>query len=243
MPVHDRPDLRDRSHVFRNRSHAGRVLADMLEGLRGSDARVVAIPAGGVPVAATLARALELELEVAVVSKVTLPWNTEVGYGAVAFDGSVLLNEPLLRETGLARAEVEQGIAATREKVARRVAALGGETKTASPAGTSVLVDDGLASGFTMRVAIQALRAIGAKRAVIAVPTGSLRTVRDLARQVAELYCANIRTGSSFAVADAYERWTDVEEGEAAAILRTFWSDGGGPRRAPRARQGTAEST
>lgn len=227
MTVHDRSDLRDRSHVFRNRLHAGSVLAEMLEALRGSDARVLAIPAGGVPVAATLARALELELGVAVVSKVTLPWNTEVGYGAVAFDGSVLLNEPLLRETGLTRAEVEQGIAATREKVARRVAALGGETKTASPAGTSVLVDDGLASGFTMRVAVGALREIGAKRVMIAVPTGSLRTVRDLAREVDELYCANVRSGWSFAVADAYEYWTDVEEAEAAAILQRFRTEAG----------------
>jgi predicted phosphoribosyltransferase len=228
MTVHERSDLRDRSHVFRNRLHAGSVLADMLEALRGSDARVLAIPAGGVPVAATLARALELDLGVAVVSKVTLPWNTEVGYGAVAFDGSVLLNQALLRETGLTRAQVEQGIAATREKVARRVAALGGGTKTASPAGTSVLVDDGLASGFTMRVAIGALREIGAKRVVIAVPTGSLRTVRDLAREADELYCANVRSGWSFAVADAYEHWTDVQEGEAATILRRFRTEAGG---------------
>lgn len=228
MTVHDRSDLRDRSHVFHDRLHAGSVLAEMLEALRGSDARVLAIPAGGMPVAATLARELELELGVAVVSKVTLPWNTEVGYGAVAFDGSVLLNEPLLRETGLTRVEVEQGIAATREKVARRVAALGGETTTASPAGTSVLVDDGLASGFTMRVAIGALREIGAKRVVIAVPTGSLRTVRDLAREVDELYCANVRSGWSFAVGDAYEHWTDVAEGEAAAILQRFRTEAGG---------------
>lgn len=226
MTLHDRSDLRDRARVFRDRFHAGSVLAEMLEALRCSDARVVAIPAGGVPVAATLARALELELDVAVVSKVTLPWNTEVGYGAVAFDGSVLLNEPLLRETGLTPAEVEQGLAATREKVARRVAALRGNTQTLSPAPTSVLVDDGLASGFTMRVAILALRAIGARRVVIAVPTASLRTARALAPEVDELYCANVRSGSSFAVADAYEHWSDVEEGEAAAILRRVWTEG-----------------
>jgi predicted phosphoribosyltransferase len=232
MKVHERSDLRDRSHVFRDRTHAGSVLADMLEVLRGSDARVLGIPAGGVPVAASVARTLELPLDVAVVSKVTLPWNTEVGYGAVAFDGSVLLNEPLVRETGLTPAEVEQGIAQTREKVARRVVAMGGQTQIVSPAATRVLVDDGLASGFTMRVAVRALRAVGAERIVIAVPTGSLRTVCDLAPEVDELYCANVRSGWSFAVAEAYERWNDVEEDEAIAILQRFSAEAGGPGRA-----------
>jgi predicted phosphoribosyltransferase len=196
----------------------------MLEALRGSDARVLAVPAGGVPVAASLARALGLALGVAVVSKITLPWNTEVGYGAVAFDGSVLLNQPLLRQLGLRREEVERGIAATRAKVERRLAALGDATRTAPPAETSVLVDDGLASGFTLRAALGALRGLGARRVWIAVPTGSLRTLHELAPEPDELYCANVRSGPAFAVADAYEHWTDVEEAEAAAILRDFRS-------------------
>jgi predicted phosphoribosyltransferase len=225
MAIHDRADLRDRYRVFRDREHAGNVLAEMLEALRGSDARLFAIPAGGVPVAASIAHALELQLSAAVVSKVTLPWNTEVGYGAVAFDGSVLLNEPLIRQTGLTRGEVAQGVAATREKVARRVAAMGEQPETTSLAGTSVLVDDGLASGFTMRVAIGALRDAGAERVVIAVPTGSLRTVSDLAGGVEELYCANVRSGSGFAVADAYQHWSDVEEEAAVAILQRLGTE------------------
>ncbi len=109
------PELRNRGHVFRDRAHAGEVLAGMLAEYRGSDALVLGIVAGGVPVAASLARALGLALDVAVVSKVTLPWNTEMGYGAVAYDGTLRLNEDVVTRMGLGPAEVEKGIARARE--------------------------------------------------------------------------------------------------------------------------------
>src|SRR5512136_2914145 len=118
----ERDDLRNRARVFRDRAHAGAVLAEMLAPSfdRRENAMVLAIPAGGVPVAVPIARRLALPLDLAAVSKITLAWNTEAGYGAVAFDGSVRLNDALVREIGLSEAEVEAGIARTREKVARR---------------------------------------------------------------------------------------------------------------------------
>ena len=82
--VVDLPDLRDQVAVFRNREHAGEILAGMLEVHSHGEAMVMAVPAGGVPVAKVLAGQLNLPLDIAVVSKITLPWNTEVGYGAVA---------------------------------------------------------------------------------------------------------------------------------------------------------------
>jgi predicted phosphoribosyltransferase len=166
---------------------------------------------------------LKLPLDVAVVSKITPPWNSEVGYGAVAFDGSVRLNEATRHGMGLGDAEVRRGIEETLAKVRRRVQRLHGSCDLHAVADrAAILVDDGLASGFTMRVAIEAVRKAGATDIVVAVPTGSLRAVEDLAPQVEELYCANVRAGSSFAVADAYEHWTDVEEHEASAILSQF---------------------
>lgn len=223
MALHDLPELRDRPHVFRDRAHAGEVLAGMLESWRGGDAWVLAIPAGGVPVAAALCRILALPLGVAVVSKITPPWNTEVGYGAVAFDGTVRLNRALVARFGLEASEVERGIEATRSKVRRRAAELRGEVEPAAIAGRdALLVDDGLASGFTLRVAIDALRPLAPRRLAVAVPTGSPGPLASLAALADELYCANVRGGpGGFAVADAYERWSDVEEDEAAAILGT----------------------
>jgi predicted phosphoribosyltransferase len=216
----ERSALRERTDVFADRADAGRQLAELVRQAVSPKARVLAIPAGGVPVAAALARSLGWPLDVAVVSKITLPWNTEAGYGAVAFDGSLLLNEELVRHCGLTERQVEQGVAATRFKVERRVERLRkGRGALRLTGETVVLVDDGLASGFTMRAAVAACRGAGALRVVVAVPTGHARAVERLQGEVDDLVCANVRSGPSFAVADAYERWSDVPEVEAELLL------------------------
>lgn len=191
----------------------------LAQGLAGKGI-VLAIPAGGVPVAAVIARRLGLPLDLAVVSKVLLPWDTEAGYGAVAYDGTVRLNEPLIAALDLPPETVETGIAATRERVARRVRILrGGRPLPDLSATPAILVDDGLASGFTMRVAVEALRRGGAAAVHVAVPTGHLEAVERLAPAVDSLFCPNVRGGRSFAVAAAYRTWADVSEDEVRAIL------------------------
>ena len=198
-------------------------MAGMLDALRGSPARILAIPAGGVPVAAQVATGLGLPLDLAVVSKITLPWNTESGYGAVAFDGTVHLNRELIAALGLRPEVIDQGIARTQEKVARRVRELrGDETRPDLRHRTAVLIDDGLASGFTMLTAIEALRHLAPDKLIVAVPTGHYDAVERVAAAVDSLYCPNIREGYSFAVADAYEQWSDVEETTVTDILRSF---------------------
>lgn len=225
LPVNavDLPELRDRIAVFRDRGHAGAVLAKMLNEYSGSDALVMAIPAGGVPVATVVAEELGLPLDIAVVSKITLPWNTEAGYGAVAFDGTARLNHDLVARIGLSEAEIEEGIERTTAKVARRVKSLRGKRPLPDLSVCEViLVDDGLASGFTMRVAVEALRKRSAARIIVAVPTAHSHSVEKVAAEVESLYCANIRGGWSFAVADAYVHWSDVGEEEVAAILASL---------------------
>jgi len=218
--IYSLPRLRDCQSVFRDRTHAGRCIADMI---KESDAVVLGIPAGGIPVAAVVARTLGLSLDVAVVSKITLPWNTEAGYGAVAFDGSLQLNEPLIIQSGLSRKQVQAGVDKTRRKVAERTRRLRGEKPLLELYDkTVILVDDGLASGYTMRVAVEALTRCKVGRMIVAVPTGHVAAVEEIARQVHTLYCPNIRSGPRFAVADAYEYWADISESEAEAILKTF---------------------
>ena len=214
-------ELRDRVAVFRDREHAGEILAGMLARCEGSRAVLFAVPAGGVPVAAVMAGRLRLRLEVAVVSKITMPWNTEAGYGAVAFDGSVLLNEGILARIGLTEAQIEQGRRTTLEKVQRRLRKFRGDRPLPDLQATkAILVDDGLASGFTMLAAIGALRRLGGRDVVVAVPTAGASAVERVAPAVESLYCANIRGGMSFAVASAYERWEDVEEEDAVSLFR-----------------------
>ena len=220
----EREDLRNRAHVFRDRAHAGAVLAEMLAPSfdRRPHAMVLAIPAGGVPVAAPIAQRLALPCDLAVVSKITLAWNTEAGYGAVAFDGSAYLNDAFVRRIGLSEADVETGVARTREKVVRRNAALRENRSYAAVTGADVvLVDDGLASGFTLRAAVAAVRATGAASISVAVPTAHESSARAITASVEGFYCPNVRSGHSYAVADAYKKWSDVDEETVRAILVT----------------------
>jgi putative phosphoribosyl transferase len=219
----DLPELREQPHVFQDRTHAGQVLARMLSTDDKQTGTILAIPAGGVPVGIVMAEKTGLEFDVAVVSKITLPWNTEAGYGAVAFDGTVKLNEDLIKRVSLTSDDVKKGIEKTTAKVARRVAKLrSGKLFPDLRNRSVILVDDGLASGFTMRVAVSALRSAGTGRIVVAVPTGHRHSVETIAQKVDTLYCANIRGGYSFAVASAYRNWSDVDEEDVVRIMKQY---------------------
>jgi putative phosphoribosyl transferase len=217
----DLPELREQTHVFQDRTHAGEVLTRMLMDDDKQAGIILAVPAGGVPVGVVMAEKTGLDFDVAVVSKITLPWNTEAGYGAVAFDGTVKLNKDLVRRVNLTDEQVKIGIEKTKAKVARRVKKLRGRQPFPDLGNRcAILVDDGLASGFTMRVAITALRSAGAGRIVVAVPTGHRQSAEIIAQEVESLYCANIRGGFSYAVASAYQHWSDVTEEDVVNILQ-----------------------
>jgi putative phosphoribosyl transferase len=219
--VIDLTELRDRVCVFRDRAHAGKTLAGLLVKYTNTDALVLGIPAGGLPVAAVIADTLNLSLDVLVVSKITLPWNTEAGYGAVAFDGTVRLNQKLVHGLGLSEQDIQQGIQKTSCKVTARVKTLRGKRPFPDVSNHPVLlVDDGLASGFTMLVGIEALQKAGARQIAVAVPTGHSNSVKMMADHVETIYCANIRSGWSFAVAEAYERWSDVSDDEVIDMVK-----------------------
>lgn len=219
--IYDYLELRNRTGVFRDREQAGIKLAEMLKEYKDTDAVVLAIPAGGVPVAASLALDLKLTLDVAVVSKITLPWNTEVGYGAVAFDGTVKLNEELVSQMELTTEDIEEDIKKATLKVQRRFQKFRGEKPLPDllkhPA---ILVDDGVASGFTMLVAVEALKHQKVSELVVAVPTGHLQALEKISPEVDRIFCANVRGGWGFAVADAYQTWYDVEEDVVMDILK-----------------------
>jgi predicted phosphoribosyltransferase len=222
-------EYRDRFRIFRDRPHAGEILAGMLTATAPDAAVVLAVPAGGVPVGREVAQRLNLPLDLLVVSKITLPWDTEAGYGAVAFDGTVRINEALVHRLRLSRKEVEQGISRTREKVGRRQVLLrGGRPLPELKGRPAIVVDDGLASGYTLSVGVEALRKSGVEQVVVAVPTGHLDSVERLAREADVIYCANIRGGWRFAVADAYERWSDVAEEELMAMVEELLNMGRG---------------
>lgn len=225
----DLPELRDHCFVFNDRRQAGEILAGMLLEWRDSDALVLGIPAGGIPVAAVLAERLKLDLGVAVASKVLLPWNTEAGYGAVAFDGSTWINPDYVALYGLSDAVVEAGVQQARAKVERRVQRfMKGQLADDLRGRKVILVDDGLAAGSTLRAAIEAMRKAGVQALLVAVPTAHTRSAEEISALVDGLYVANLRSGLSFAVAEAYKHWQDVSEAEVEAILVRFKSPDSG---------------
>jgi len=218
--IHDRPDLRNKVAIFKDRTFAGNLLGNMLAPYPLEDGIVLGIPAGGVPVGLAVADVLELPFDVAVVSKITLPWNTEAGYGAVAFDGTYQLNRALIANLPLSEDQIQEGILKTRAKVARRSERFRGDRSFPVVKGRPViLVDDGLASGFTMRTSIDALRNAGADTLIIAVPTAHDRAVADISRLAEAVFCPNVRKGRYFAVAEAYQRWYDVTEDEVIRMM------------------------
>lgn len=216
----EEPALKNRVQVFTDRAHAGRLLAARLLHRRGQSVHLFAIPAGGVPVAAEIARRLEILLELIIVRKIQLPSTTEAGFGALNPAGEAIFNEDLLARLSLSKEE----IAAQTEKAAASIRVREERLRAGKPypllAGeTVIVVDDGLASGYTMRAAVQFLRRRGAGKIVVAVPTASEHTVRDLLPEVDELICLNVRSGWSFAVAAAYENWYDLDEAEVLEIM------------------------
>jgi predicted phosphoribosyltransferase len=215
------PAFRERVFVFRDRVEAGKLLAEKLREYAGKgNVIVLAVPAGGVPVGYAVAKELAIPMDLAVVRKVQIPWNTEAGFGAVTWDGETVLNEPLVEQLGLTREEIEGSISKTRRIIQERLRKFRGYRPMPHLRDKVViLVDDGLASGFTMLAAARSARKRTPEKVIVAVPTASLGAVELLAPEVDEIVCLNIRSGPSFAVANAYESWYDLTDEEVIRIL------------------------
>jgi putative phosphoribosyl transferase len=167
-----------------------------------------------------IARSLTIPLDLLIVRKIQFPWTTEAGFGALDPGGQAIINDDLLRRMPLSPEEIEAQINKTAAVIRQREERLrAGKPYARLDGRPAMVVDDGLASGYTMRAALQFLKARGADRLIVAVPTASERTVWELLPLVDELYCLNVRGGFSFAVADAYENWYDLTEEEILTIL------------------------
>jgi len=217
------PELRDHIQVFQDRTEAGQVLSKMLNEFKDSESIILAIPSGGIPIGTIMAQNLHLILDVAISSKITLPWNPEAGYGAVAFDGTLALNQDLITRLGLGEETVNQGIADTQEKVKRRLYKFRGDDKKLDIQDkTVILADDGIASGYTLLAALKALKNQGVRERIVASPTAHLEALYMLENNFDRIYCPNVRSGWSFAVAEAYHYWDDVGEDESVQMMNDY---------------------
>jgi putative phosphoribosyl transferase len=227
----DDPRLRDKRFVFSDRHDAGKKLGFFLTSRPLlQEPVVIAIPAGGVPVGVEIARILRAPLSLAIVRKIQVPGNTEAGFGAVTWDGHVLINEQLRNTLGLSQNEVDTAIAATRRNIRDRIARFA--TGRPFPDLTKkcvILTDDGLASGYTMLAAVTSIRTMNPQRVIVAIPTSSASSAESIAREVDEVICLNIRTGQRFAVAEAYRHWYDLDDREVIAELASVTETYGKP--------------
>ena len=206
--------------LFFDRYDAGKKLAVELKKYAGSDAVIMAIPRGGVAVASPISRELHLPLDVLIVRKIPIPGNPEMGMGAITSDGSVLLDEPLLRELGITAQRAERIAASVKLEMQRRVHLYRGDKPYPDLSNrTVILVDDGLATGFTMLAAIKSMKGKKVSRLVIAVPVSSFQAFSVVSRQADEFITLAIQEAPEFAVASFYREWSDMSDEEVLDLL------------------------
>ena len=210
------PELSEKVYIYEDRRHAGKVLVAFMKRHKIDFDKVFAIPAGGVPVALEVAKAYKKPLDLVIVKKVLYPWTTEAGFGAVAPNGKAVLGLAPLSE-----GEVEEQVRKALEKILLREKILrGGRPYEVPP--KVVVIDDGIATGYTMIAAVNFLREVGAREVIAAAPTASLDGAIAVAKVADLVVVPNVRSGPYFAVAEAYRRWRDLSEEEVLQMLSEY---------------------
>jgi putative phosphoribosyl transferase len=210
---------RNKIHIFKDRLQAGKLLAEKLA-FDVEDIVLLAIPSGGVPITYIISKELRIDFDLILVRKLQIPWNTEAGFGAVSWDGENILNEGLIFHLGLAEDLIKKVIKETLNVIDLRNEQFRGNKPFPNLEQKKVIiVDDGLASGYTMLAAVKSVRKRKPKRITVAIPTASSSSINSLLNSVEEIICINIRGGGYFAVADAYVDWNDLSDEEVMRFL------------------------
>ncbi|WP_374447792.1 phosphoribosyltransferase [Stella sp.] len=210
--------------IFADRADAGRRLAASLARYRDRHPVVLALPRGGVPVAAEIAAALGAPLDLVLVRKIGLPWHPELAIGAVV-DGAhpiVVRNEGVIRSAEVGAAEFDRVCQEELREIERRRARYLGARARAPLAGrTVIVVDDGIATGATMKAALRAIRQHRPKTLVLAVPVAPADTVDELRPEVDDLVCLAMPEPFG-AIGYFYEDFRQVDDEEVVAVLARF---------------------
>lgn len=208
-----------RADIFKDREEAGRQLAGRLAHYREEDAVVLALPRGGVPVGYEVARVLGAPLDVFVARKLGAPGQPELAIGAIAPGGVRVVNDRIVRQLGVSEEWIEAVAEKELEEVKRRMRRFRGERFEPEVGGrTVILVDDGIATGMTVRAAIQAVREKAPRRIVLAVPVCAGITAEALSSEVDELVCLKIPE-DLWAIGFWYENFHQLDDEEVVTLL------------------------
>jgi putative phosphoribosyl transferase len=221
--IHEKKEMRNKKQTFHDRFEAGDVLGRMMmskyEHKKG--VIILAIPMGGIPVALRVRGILNCPLDLMIVRKLRIPDNPEAGFGAMTQEGDLFLNEALLAQLDLTQDQIERQTSLVKNELESRNQMLRGERPFPELEGkTVVFIDDGLASGYTMKASVFMAAKRKAAGIVIAVPTALRENILEFEKSAAEIYCPNLCDRSPFAVADAYKNWEDLPASRAAALLQ-----------------------
>jgi putative phosphoribosyl transferase len=205
---------------FADRVSAGQWLAETVARYAAEpDVIVLGLPRGGVPVARAVADGIGAPLDVFVVRKLGVPGHEELAFGAIASGGVRVLNDDVIRQVGLSAGQVDEITQREASQLeARERLYRGGQAAPGLAGDTVILVDDGLATGSTMRAAVQAVRAAGAARVVVAVPVAPAETCAELAAEADEVICLR-QPEPFYAVGLWYEDFTPVSDDEVRQAL------------------------
>lgn len=216
---------------FSDRQEAGTVLASYLEDYaRKSDVIILALPRGGVPVAYEIALELSIPLDVCIVRKLGVPGHEELAMGAIAAGGAVVLNEPLIDDLKIDKSTVDAILHLEQKELSRRELLYRGNRPFPDLSGkTILLVDDGIATGTTMRVAIMALRNYAPAQIIIAVPVAAQSIQEEMGSLVDNFICP-LKPIKFYAVGMWYEHFSQTTDSEVIELLEKTYSTGNYPR-------------
>jgi len=215
--------VRQAEPIFDNRYDAGRQLAAKLMEYKGQSAVVLAIPNGGASVALGAALALEADLDLIISRKIPLPLSPEGGFGAVTDDGTTMLNEEVVKKAGLSPYQINYQVNQVRAEIRQRSLLYHGDSPPRVISGkTAIIIDDGMATGYTMMAAVESVRHRRPREIVVAVPAapaGVLKQVERIADRV--VTCATGST-SEFYLSDFYRYWHELSDDEVIQCLREW---------------------
>lgn len=218
-------ERRRRQEVFEDRRDAGRQLAAKLLEYEGHGAVVLAIPNGGVPVGLEVATVLKAAFDVIIVRKIPIPLNPEAGFGAIADDGTTILNDELVKRLGLSPQQISLQVTEVRARIRQRSLLYYGERPLTTITGKTVIIsDDGLASGYTMMAAAESARRRRPKEIVLAVPAASASAVNQVEKVADRVVTCVTSFTPRFAVADFYRYWYDISDEEVIQQVREWRS-------------------
>jgi putative phosphoribosyl transferase len=208
---------------FENRYDAGRQLAKKLTEYAGKTTVVLGIPNGGVAVALQVALALNANFDLVISRKIPLPMRPEGGFGSITDDGTLILDEELIKKAGMTQKQIDLQINQVKASIRQRSVLYHTDHLPLAINGkTVIIVDDGLASGYTMRAAIESIKKRRPLKIIVAVPVAPAHAVKDVQRVADKVIACIVSNQSVFYVADYYNHWYDITDSEVLSCLKEW---------------------